>query len=404
MSPNTRLAAGRRRPFRIGTLLLSAACAAHAGAVAAQDYPYPYPLTPMPPGMPDVPPPAPPVVPSVPPAVPGAFVMTPLVSNGAVPATTIDSALINPWGLTASPESPIWVANNATQTTTAYDGAGNTTITVALPAGTRGPADATGLVFNATADFIVDNGIAAAPATFILDGESGTLLAWAPEVDPANALIVYDDGAGGAVYTGLAIAATESANLLYAADFANGKVDVFDAGFRKVVVPNAFVDPLLPPGYAPFGIQALTIEGTTVILVAYAQRNPDVPGEELQGEGLGAVSVFDTNGTLLRQLVPQGPPLNAPWAAVVAPPTFGALANLLLIGNFGDGVINAFDPVTGAFVDALRDAAGQPIAIDGLWGLMFGNDTNGQSATSLYFAAGIGEEAAGLYGRIDASQ
>lgn len=394
MSSNDRLTSFPRLRIGLGCVMLSAAFGTYAGGASAQIYPLP----PMPP----MPPPTPPnTPPTTPPGTPSTFVMTPLVSNGAVAGTVNDLNLINPWGVAASPDSPIWVANNATQTATAYDGAGNLTITVALPAGTRGPADATGLVFNGTEDFVLSNGIAAAPATFILNGEGGTLLAWSQAVDAANASVTYDDGMGGAMYKGLAIASNGDTNLLYAADFRNAKVDVFDGRFQKVSVPGGFLDSQLPQGYAPFGIQALSLAGQTVILVTYAQQSADAPGEEIQGAGLGVVNLFDTNGTLLRNLVGPGAQLNAPWAAVVAPADFGSLSNTLLIGNFGDGVINAFDANTGAFLDTLKDAAGQPIAIDGLWGLLFGNGANGQSSTSLYFAAGIGEEAAGVYGRID---
>ena len=397
MSSNPRVTPFPRLRIGFGLVVLSAAFGAYVGSASAQLYPPP----PMPPPMPSPPTTPPTTPPAVPPGTPSTFVMTPLVSNGAVPGTANDPSLINPWGVAASPDSPIWVANNATQTATAYDGAGNKTITVALPAGTRGLADATGLVFNGTQEFVVSNGSVSAPATFILAGEGGTLLAWTQNVDAANAIIAYDDGAGGAVYKGLALAPNGAANFLYAADFRNGKVDVFDGRFQKVSVPGPFSDPQLPPGYSPFGIQALSLAGQTVVVVAYAQQSTDAPDEEMQGEGLGVVSLFDTSGTLLRNLVGPGAQLNAPWAAVVAPADFGSLSNTLLIGNFGDGVIHAFDPATGAFVDTLKDAAGQPIANDGLWGLMFGNGANGQSATSLYFAAGIGEEAAGVYGRID---
>lgn len=396
MSSNLRFRIGPR----LAGVVLAAAFGTYTGGASGQGYPTPpMPTPPLP--TPPMPSPPPSDTPPAPPGAPSTYVMTPLVSNGAVPGTMTDLDLINPWGVAATPDSPIWVANNATQTATAYDGAGNKALTVALPAGTSGPADATGLVFNASQEFVVGNGTAAAPATFILDGEGGTLLAWAEAVDAANAVIVYDDGAGGAAYKGLAVAQDGAANLLYAADFRNGKVDVFDGAFQKVDVPGRFADPQLPPGYAPFGIHALALEGQTVILVAYAQQTPGAPEEEMQGDGLGAVSLFDTNGTLLRNLAGPGGELNAPWGAVVAPPDFGSLSNTFLIGNFGDGVINAFDATTGAFMGTVNDAAGQPIANDGLWGLMFGNGTNGQSTTSLYFAAGIGEEAAGVYGRID---
>jgi len=204
-------------------------------------------------------PPEPPPPPPPPPAPSGVFGMTGLVSNGAVMGTVNDPNLVNPWGVALAPGIPVWVTNNETQTATAYDPAGNLQLTVSLPASARGPAGPTGLVFNGTADFVVSNGTASAPARFIMDGEGGTLLAWSLDVDPANALIMYDDGAGGAVYKGLAIATNGSANLLYATDFHNGKVDVFDGQFRKTSVPGGFVDPQLPAGYTPFGIQALTL-------------------------------------------------------------------------------------------------------------------------------------------------
>jgi uncharacterized protein (TIGR03118 family) len=350
-------------------------------------------------------PPDPPMPPPPPPPGPSsAFLMTSIVSNGSVEGTIADPNLINPWGVAAAPGGPIWVANNATQTATAYDGAGARQIVVNLPADARGPAGATGLVFNSTADFVISNGTASAPAQFIFNGEAGALLAWSLGIDPANAMTVYADGAGGAVYKGLAIASNGAANLLYATDFHNGKVDVFDAQFHKITVPGGFADPRLPPGYAPFGIQAVPLNGTTVIVVTYAQHTPENPDEDVQGPGLGLVNIFDVNGALLRNLVGVGMQLNAPWGVALAPASFGSLANMLLIGNFGDGAIVAYDPNSGAFVDMLKNASGQPIVIDGLWGMTFGNDSNNQPAATLFFAAGIAEETAGLYGRIDVQQ
>jgi uncharacterized protein (TIGR03118 family) len=315
--------------------------------------------------------------------------------------TMNDPSLINPWGVALAPGGPVWVANNATQTTTAYDGAGTRQLVVNLPAGTRGPAGATGLVFNGTQDFVIGNGTASAPALFIFDGMGGTLLAWSQSIDPANAMIAYDDGAGGAVYKGLALASNGTVNLLYATDFHNAKVDVFDAQFHKIAVSGGFMDPQLPAGYSPFGIQAVTVAATTVIVVTYAQHTAAALDNEVTGPGLGLVNVFDANGTLLKHLVGAGTQLNAPWGVVLAPASFGSLGNMLLIGNFGDGRINAYDPNSGAFVDTIKDAMGQPITIDGVWGLTFGNNANSQPVSTLFFAAGIAQQAGGLYGRID---
>jgi hypothetical protein len=197
------------------------------------------------------------------------------------------------------------------------------------------------------------------------------------------------------------MAADSGANFLYATDFHNKKVDVFDKSFQKVAVAGGFTDPTLPAGYAPFGIQALTIAGQTVIYVTYAQTVPN-SNDNANGAGLGLVNVFDTKGTLLKHLVPTGGALNAPWGVALAPATgFGNLSGMVLIGNFGDGVINGYNPDTGAFVDSVKTSAGQTIANPGLWGIAFGNGARNQPTTTLYFAAGIANEAGGLYGRID---
>lgn len=338
--------------------------------------------------------------PPPPPPPPSAFTMSPLVSNGAVANTTTDQKLINPWGIVFAPNLPVWIADNGTQSSTLYDGTGGALpLVVNLPGGANGDADATGIVANGTTDFAVSSGTVSGPARFIFDGEGGMILGWAPTVDATNAIVAYTD-TGGAVYKGLAIAADSGANFLYATDFHNNKVDVFDGSFQKVTTTGGFADPTLPAGYAPFGIQALQIGGQTVIYVTYAQRAPD-SDDETDGAGLGLVNVFDTKGTLLKHLVPTGGKLNAPWGVALAPANFGTLSNDVLIGNFGDGVINAYDPSTGTFVDSVKDANGQPIATAGLWGIAFGNGARNQPTNTLYFAAGIGDEAAGLYGRID---
>ena len=333
---------------------------------------------------------------------PSAFAMSSLVSGGAVSAASTDANLKNPWGIVFAPGAPVWIANNVTQTSTIYDGTGTAVpLVVDLPAGLNGSADATGIVFNgSTTDFVVTEGASAAPARFLFAGEAGTILGWSPAVNGTSAIVAYDDGAGGAVYTGLAIADDGTANHLYAADFRNNKVDVFDGTFARITVAGGFTDSTLPADYAPFGIQALQIAGETRIVVTYAKRDA-ATHDELVGPGLGLVNVFDTAGTLVTHLVAEGGALNAPWGLTLAPAAFGTLGGALLVGNFGDGTINGYDPATGAFIGALQDSAGQVIATPGLWGIAFGNDARNQPATTLYFAAGIADEVDGLYGRID---
>jgi uncharacterized protein (TIGR03118 family) len=333
---------------------------------------------------------------------PSAFSMSALISDGAVAAVTTDANLVNPWGLVIAPSAPAWVADNGTGTSTLYDGTGNAlALIVHLPDGLNGSADPTGIVNNSsTTDFAVTNGTVTAAARFIFDGEGGTIMGWSPTVDGTHALIGYDDGAGGAVYKGLAIANDGTANHLYATDFHNGKVDVFNATFAKVNVAGGFTDATLPADYKPFGIQAVQIGGQTRIVVTFAKKDP-ASNDEVDGAGLGLVDVFDTAGTLVTHLVATGGKLNAPWGVAMAPAGFGTLSNALLVGNFGDGVINGFDPVTGAYVGTVVDGAGQPISTPGLWGISFGNGARNQPTTTLFFAAGIAAEADGLYGRID---
>jgi len=330
------------------------------------------------------------------------YAMSELTSNGALAAGSTDTHLVNPWGIVFATGAPVWVANNATQTSTLYDGSGHPVQpVVSIPAGLNGPADPTGIVANPTGDFMVTHGMASAPSQFIFDGEGGTLTAWSSQLDMQNAFIVYDDGAGGAVYKGLAIATDASGvTLLYATDFHNGKIDVFDKSFHKVATTGGFADATLPAGYAPFGIQALTVQGRTLLYVTYAQQDAARHGN-INGAGLGLIEVFDTQGTLESHLVGAGGKLDAPWGIALAPAGFGALSNELLIGNFGDGLINAFDPVTGAFGGTVSDANGEPIANPGLWGIAFGNGAFSQPTTTLYIAVGVANGADGLYARID---
>ena len=358
-------------------------------------------------GSQSTPPSTPATAPNPPPAptptpTPSAYSVSKLVSDGAVAAATKDANLVNPWGIVFAPGATVWVANNRTQTATLYDGTGlRQTRVVNIPAGLNGHADPTGIVANGTTDFIVTHGSTSGPAKFIFDGEGGTITAWAPAVDGQNAFVEYDDGAGGAVYKGLAIAAdASSVTRLYATDFHNGKVDVFDSTFHKVSVSGSFKDSALSDGYAPFGIQALTVHDQTLIYVTYAKQDT-AKHDNVVGAGLGLVDVYDTQGVLQSHLIATGGKLDSPWGLALAPASFGTLSNMLLVGNFGDGAINAFDPSSGQAHGTLSDASGQPIVNPGLWGIAFGNGAHNQPLTTLYFAAGIAFGANGLYGRID---
>jgi uncharacterized protein (TIGR03118 family) len=324
------------------------------------------------------------------------FTVTNLVADTACTAN-VDTNLVNGWGIAFNPQGFVWVADNGTSKSTLYDGNGMPQpLVVSIPAGKAGEAMPTGIVFNGSNDFVVSQGGSSGASRFIWAGQAGTLAAWSPTVNPTSAITVYDGAADEKIYTGLALAKQGSANRLYAADFHNRHVDVFDANFKLVTMPGAFVDPKLPAGYAPFGIQAIEDR----IYVGYAKQEAN--GEDEQhGAGLGVLDVFDTAGALISRLVDPGGPLNAPWGIALAPASFGSMGGALLVGNFGDGLIHAFDPQSGASHGALHTAGGDPVQIDGLWGIAFGNGLNNQPMDTLFFAAGPGDEKHGVYGRID---
>lgn len=325
-----------------------------------------------------------------------AYKVSNLVSDGGVAAPHTDTNLVNAWGLAFNPKGFVWVAAAGTSKSTLYDGNGvPQSLVVSIPAGVRGAAEPTGIVFNSSQDFKVSQGGLSGASPFLFAGEAGTLSGWSPTVNSTQAITVYDGGGNGSIYKGLALASRGSQNLLYAADFHNAAIDVFDTNFAKVSVSGGFRDPALPAGYAPFGIQAL---GNS-IYVAYARQDAQAE-DEVAGAGLGVVDVFDSDGNLLRRLV-SGGPLNAPWGMAMAPSDFGAFSGALLVANFGDGKINAFDASTGQHLGTLSDSAGAPIVIDRLWGIAFGNGLNAQPTNTLFFTAGPADETHGLYGRID---
>jgi uncharacterized protein (TIGR03118 family) len=343
---------------------------------------------------------------------PTAFTITSLVADTAgTAALTTDAHLVNPWGIAFGPTTAIWVANNRTATATQYDGNGKaqpgaTPLVVNFARSAAGAAfNPTGIVFNASSDFVV-SAVASGSSHFIFAGEGGTIAGWSPGVDRTHAITAFT-AVDGAVYKGLAIANNGAGNFLYATDFHGNKVDVFDTHFTKQITSAtvfAFVDPTLPPGYAPFGIQALNTgaAGATQIYVTYAQQNGTDNHDQTNGTGLGLVDIFDTNGVFVSHLVSAGGLLNAPWGVALAPADFGTLSNAVLIGNFGDGKINAFATGTGAFVGAIADSQGTAFAQVGLWGIAFGNDTGNQPHNTLFFSAGVNDQSSGEFGRIDA--
>ena len=325
-----------------------------------------------------------------------AYVSRNLVSDGPVLADHADLHLKNSWGVAFNPFGFVWVANNHSGSSTLYDGNGvPQSLVVTVPAADGvSPGSPTGIVFNGSSDFALTKGAVTGPSRFLFASEDGTISGWAPNVDGTHALPAIVTP--GAIYKGIATAANGTGNQLYATDFHNGRVDVFDKAFAKVASPGGFVDASIPARYAPFGIQNLNGN----LYVTYALR--DRAGEDdVAGRGRGFVNVFDADGKLLRRVVTrQG--LNAPWGIAVAPANFGFFSNRLLVANFGDGTISGYDQQSGAFVGMLQTADGKKLVIPGLWGIQFGNGLFNQPTNTLFFAAGPNDELDGVYGSITA--
>ncbi|MDB5906029.1 MAG: hypothetical protein JWP34_143 [Massilia sp.] len=333
---------------------------------------------------------------TTPPAVGTTYMATNLVSDGTITAAHTDANLVNAWGIAFNPTGFVWVADHGTNKSTLYDGNGvPQSLVVSIPAGTGGSAGPTGIVYNGTQDFkVTQNGVTGA-SPFIFVGQGGTVSGWSPTVNGTAAITVSDGGANGPLYKGLAISSYAGANYLYAADFRNNAIDVYNGSFTKVTLPGSFHDPALPTGYAPFGIQSIG----NLVYVAYAKQATSGPGD-IPGAGLGIIDVFDSSGAFIKQLA-MGGVLNAPWGMTMAPANFGPFSGDLLVANFGDGKINAFNPSTGKMDGTLSRSDGTPIVIDGLWGLAFGNGVNSQPNNTLFFTAGPSGGTHGLYGRID---
>jgi uncharacterized protein (TIGR03118 family) len=334
------------------------------------------------------------------------FVQTNLVSDQPGVAATTDPNLVNAWGLVASATSPWWVSDNGTGLSTLYSGAGAIVpLVVGIPAPAAAPAGLvpgpSGIVFNGGANFVVGNGTASGPAVFIFSTEDGTISGWSPGVDRTHAIRVVDNfgGGSGAVYKGLALGTANGSQFLFATNFRSGRIDVFDTSFKSVDLGRrAFRDEFIPDDFAPFGIQ--NIGGN--LFVTYAKQNA-TKDADVAGRGNGFVDEFDTSGRLLRRVAIRGA-LDSPWGLAVAPAGFGKFGGDLLVGNFGNGRIHAFnlgpagEDDLARFAGTFENAQGRALVIDGLWALQFGNGAAAGPASTLFFTAGPAAQTHGLLG------
>jgi uncharacterized protein (TIGR03118 family) len=333
------------------------------------------------------------------------FLKTNLVSDTPGLAQITDPNLVNPWGLALNPTPGFfWVADNGAGVATVYDGNGQPVPTgaplvVTIPPPNGSPpgttAAPTGIVFNSGSGFVVSQNGVSGPALFLFATEDGTISGWNPTVDPTHAILAVDNSTT-SVYKGLALGTNTTGTFLFASNFRTGKIDVFDQHFAPATLSGTFTDPNIPAGFAPFNITTLGGQ----LFVTYAKQDA-AKHDDVAGVGNGFVDVYDTNGVLLQRLAAGGL-LNSPWGETLAPASFGPFGNDLLVGNFGDGHINAFNPTSGAFLGQLHDNTGNTLTIDGLWALTFGNGAGAADANTLYFAAGIDHEEHGLFGKVQA--
>jgi uncharacterized protein (TIGR03118 family) len=307
---------------------------------------------------------------------------TNLSANVSGVAKNTDPQLSNPWGIAFTPGAPFWTSNNNSGTSTLYDAQGNKqSLVVTVPGASVNPCNPgcpTGIVANSSTNF---NG-----GLFIFDTEDGLIANW---TGASSAVVAVDNSANGAVYKGLALISNGSGAFLLAANLNSGKVDVFDHNFAPATLAGSFADPNLPAGFAPHGIRLLNNH----VWVAYAQQN-SAKHDAAPGVGSGIVDIFDENGNFVKRFA-SGGTLNAPWGMVATPATFGTFSNDILIGNFGDGTINAFD-TTGKFLGQVSDSNGKAIVNPGIWDMVFGAGGTGDPNT-LYFTAGGSSQTSGLF-------
>jgi uncharacterized protein (TIGR03118 family) len=356
------------------------------------------------------------------------FTESDLISDGAVAADHVNPNLVNPWGLVAPNPGDFWDSNNGTGTSSLFDSFGNINtklpfVTIPAPAGDPNPAAPSGVVFSGSSAFTVTNGTQSGPAAFIFATEDGTIAGWNPKVSTnatapsTTAVLAVDNSATGAVYKGLTIFNIPTGNplaagqYLFVTNFHAGTIEVYNQNFQAVTLPaGEFQDPSIPAGFAPFGIQTLNGD----LYVTYAKQDAE-KHDDVAGPGNGYVDVYSPSGALLRRLGGPGvqTELNSPWGLTIAPSNFGQFSNDILVGNFGNSHINAFDPSTGAFLGQLTGANGKPLILDGgvkgsdekgLWGLFaFGASAAAGSTNTVYFSSGFNDESDGLFGSLTAT-
>jgi uncharacterized protein (TIGR03118 family) len=325
------------------------------------------------------------------------FVQHNLVADMAGVADNTDPNLVGSWGISASPASRIWVSNTSNGLATEYNTAGVGVTAAVIPPSASSKVKfglPTGQVWSGYGAGFFEVA-PAKPANFIFATLDGTISG----NNGGTATVMVDNGPKGAVYTGLGIGVSKAGPTLYAANFGNGTIDTFDKNFKPVTLAGGFFDPDLQPGYAPANIQRFGQR----LYVTYGL--PDGNGGFLSSPGAGLINAFDLNGNLVQRLVPSNGNLNMPWGLALAGPNFGVFSYALIVGNFGDGTIVAFDPLTGDFMGAMQDGKGNNLSIDGLWGIQFGTqgstgNANGGDATTLYFAAAPSGGAHGLFGAL----
>ena len=321
------------------------------------------------------------------------YKQTNLTSDTAGVAANVDPDLVNPWGIAFFPNNPFWIADNNSGFTTLYNASGMNVGSFPVPAAAAntGQSTPTGIVANIAGTGFAVNG---KPGLFIFDSEDGAITSWNGS-DPVT--IKVDNSRAGAVYKGLALITNAGGAFLLAANFNSGAVEVYDNLFNVAHLAGTFTDPNLPSGFAPFGIHVINSQ----VLVTYAMQD-QAKHDPVHQAGAGYVDIFDVNGNFVQRLVSQGN-LNAPWGATIPPAGFGAFGGKLLIGNFGDGTINAFDPTAGTFIDQVKDSSGAVITNASLWDMVFGGGGTSGDPNTLYITAGLSNEQHGLFAAITAN-